>query len=260
MQKEVFFSINKINSIPDNILGVYFLYNKSNEILYIGKSVNVKKRVKQHISSGRIYMRLQIHKIGYIKMHTEFESLMFESQLVKKFRPIYNRRLRKLKNSIYLSYSCSKNSYSQFNFLQNNDNSNSISFTSKHKAKKFLQRIGVEFNLCDVINGIEKSNSCCFNYHLKKCKGACVNLEKIMTYNDRFNSCIKKYFYTGKRNYIISFNDSLKNKSYAVVNDSQVKEFGVSNIKSYSVDYPSKDEIMIINLFKGKYKFRIADV
>jgi len=45
MQKEVFFSINKINSIPDNILGVYFLYNKSNEILYIGKSVNVKKRV-----------------------------------------------------------------------------------------------------------------------------------------------------------------------------------------------------------------------
>ena len=111
MQKEVFFSINKINSIPDNILGVYFLYNKSNEILYIGKSVNVKKRVKQHISSGRIYMRLQIQKIGYIEMHSEFESLMFESQLVKKFRPIYNRRLRKLKNSIYLSYSCSKNSY-----------------------------------------------------------------------------------------------------------------------------------------------------
>ena len=193
-------------------------------------------------------------------MHSEFESLMFESQLVKKFRPIYNRRLRKLKNSIYLSYSCSKNSYNQFNFLQNNDNSNSISFTSKHKAKKFLQRIGVEFSLCDVINGIEKSNSYCFNYHLKKCKGACVNLENIMTYNDRFNSCIKKVFLHGKRNYIISFNDSLKNKSYAVINDSQVKEFGVSNIKSYSVDYPSKDEIMIINLFKGKYKFRIADV
>ena len=158
MQKEVFFSTNNINSVPDNILGVYFLYNKSNEILYIGKSVNVKKRVKQHISSGRIYMRSQIQKVGYIEMHSEFESLMFESQLVKKFRPIYNRRLRKLKNSIYLSYSCSKNSYSQFNFLQNNDNSNSISFTSKHKAKKFLQRIGVEFNLCDVINGIEKSN------------------------------------------------------------------------------------------------------
>ena len=66
MQKEVFFSINKINSIADNILGVFFLYNKSNEILYIGKSVNVKNRVKQHISSGRIYMRLQIQKIGYI--------------------------------------------------------------------------------------------------------------------------------------------------------------------------------------------------
>ena len=58
----------------------------------------------------------------------------------------------------------------------------------------------------------------------------------------------------------ILFNDSIKNKSYAVINDSQVKEFGVSNIKSYSVDYPSKDEIRIINLFKGKYKFRIADV
>ena len=81
-----------------------------------------------------------------------------------------------------------------------------------------------------------------------------------MTYNDRFNSCIKKYFYTCKKNYIISFNDSIKNKSYAVINDSQVKEFGVSNIKSYSVDYPSKDEIRIINLFKGKYEFRIADV
>ena len=128
------------------------------------------------------------------------------------------------------------------------------------KQKIFYQRIGVEFSLCDVVNGIEKSNSYCFNYHLKKCEGACVNLENIVTYNDRFNSCIKKYFYTCKKNYIISFNDSSKNKSYAIINDSQVKEFGVSNIKSYSVDYPSRDEIRIINLFKGKYKFRIANV
>ena len=66
MQNEVFFSINKINYVPDNILGVYFLYNKSNEILYIGKSVNIK-RVKQHISSGRIYMRLQIQKLDILK-------------------------------------------------------------------------------------------------------------------------------------------------------------------------------------------------
>ena len=95
-------------------------------------------------------MRLQIKKFGYIKMHSEFESLMFESQLVKKFRPIYNRRLRKSKNSIYLSYSCSKNSYSQFNFLQNNDdNSNSISFTSKHKAKNFCKEL--EQNLAYVM-------------------------------------------------------------------------------------------------------------
>ena len=45
MQNEVFFSINEINSVPENILGVYFLYNKSNEILYIGKSVNIKKEL-----------------------------------------------------------------------------------------------------------------------------------------------------------------------------------------------------------------------
>ena len=40
-------------SIPENILGVYYFLNENNDIIYIGKSINIKKRIHQHLVNGR---------------------------------------------------------------------------------------------------------------------------------------------------------------------------------------------------------------
>ena len=88
--------------IPNDLLGVYYFLNHQDNILYIGKSVDVRKRISQHLAKGRKRLVNTFHKLKVKKLHSELESLLFESQEIKKYRPIFNRRLRRYKNHISL--------------------------------------------------------------------------------------------------------------------------------------------------------------
>ena len=90
MQKEVFFSINKINSIPDNILGVYFLYNKSNEILYIGKSVNIKKNIKNFNNNETLELVRNIKLKKYMKFLLSIKLIIYPLMKMNFLRNEHN--------------------------------------------------------------------------------------------------------------------------------------------------------------------------
>lgn len=94
---------NKIRQIPKSI-GVYFLSNGEN-VLYIGKSANIRERVKNHFQQPTYQDNLfigQVNKVGYIKTDSEIEALILEANLIKKFKPKYNVAWRDDKNYFYL--------------------------------------------------------------------------------------------------------------------------------------------------------------
>ena len=79
--------------------GCYLYYNKDNEIIYVGKAKNLKRRVysyfhKQHESVKTTVLVSQIEKLEYIITDSEVEALILESHLIKEHKPRYNVLLK----------------------------------------------------------------------------------------------------------------------------------------------------------------------
>ena len=88
----------QLNTIPDSS-GSYQFYDKTGEIIYVGKAKNLKRRVssyfhKKHDSVKLQVMVPQIVKIEFIVTDSEVEALILESHLIKKYKPKYNVLLK----------------------------------------------------------------------------------------------------------------------------------------------------------------------
>ncbi|HSV31547.1 MAG TPA: excinuclease ABC subunit UvrC, partial [Atribacteraceae bacterium] len=97
-----------IGSLPA-ACGVYLFKNRKAEVIYVGKAINIVKRVKSHLSrSPSVFRRNladEIHSVATILTHNEHEALLLEEELIKNYRPRYNLRLRDDKSYPYLCFS-----------------------------------------------------------------------------------------------------------------------------------------------------------
>ena len=94
MNQFKFLNRDKINQIPKNS-GIYALCNRK-EILYIGKAINIRERVKNHVLRTQqptyrdgLFIN-QVKKVGFIETDSEIEALILEASLIKKYQPKYN--------------------------------------------------------------------------------------------------------------------------------------------------------------------------
>ena len=89
----------EFEQLPEEI-GVYYFHDKTGKIIYVGKAVNIKKRVLSHFTGNNIQAQRQhflkdIHHISYERCGTELMSLLLECAEIKKFWPKYNRALKR---------------------------------------------------------------------------------------------------------------------------------------------------------------------
>ena len=94
------FSSSEVNQIP-SCSGVYAFYGSASDSvpLYIGKSIDLKKRVKSHYYQAKSQskekrMMSQVRSISVDETAGELGALLLEASLIKIYRPIFNRRLR----------------------------------------------------------------------------------------------------------------------------------------------------------------------
>ena len=89
--------------------GVYIYKNSQKKIIYIGKAINLKKRVSQYFQTDRALgyktnrLVSEIDDISYRSVNSEIEALVLESSLIKQYRPKYNSQLKDDKSYIYIS-------------------------------------------------------------------------------------------------------------------------------------------------------------
>ena len=243
-------------NIPKNLLGVYYFIDRDDKILYIGKSIDVKKRISQHLSKGRKRLIDTFFKLKVKKLNTELESLLYESQEIKKYRPIFNRRLRSSKSYISILTSVNKKGYYFYKLSDSKNDEPLIDFNSKRKAQNFVLSLTQKHNLCEKINGLDKSSKSCFQYHLKNCFGACLDLEDQTTYNLRFQKSFENIL-SYPMDCKLVFMDS---KTYVIIKNNKVSEFGVQSISRWLVKFPSNDEIRIVNTFKNRIRNRVKQI
>lgn len=105
MQKIEKLAQKDMNLLPQTP-GVYLFFAKNKEIIYIGKAISIKTRVKNHFLQptykDNIFIN-QVTEIGYLKTNSEIEALLLEASLIKKHQPKFNQVWRDDKNYFYIS-------------------------------------------------------------------------------------------------------------------------------------------------------------
>ena len=96
----------KIANLPDSP-GVYKFFAKNGKLLYVGKSVSVKKRVSSYFSAKNLGPKTntlvkQVADIRFIKVFSEFEALLLESEIIKANKPFFNTVAKDDKSPLYI--------------------------------------------------------------------------------------------------------------------------------------------------------------
>jgi DNA polymerase-3 subunit epsilon len=187
-----------VRDLPDGP-GVYIFQDDNGRPLYIGKSISLKKRVMSHFSSDHEYesefkISQQVANIEVIETHGELEALLLESNLVKDLQPLFNRQLRRRQKMTVARKSLRGDGFITLNMedtaaIDPSALSDILGvYTTKGKARQFLDQIIKDYGLCPKLMGFEKGSGSCFSYQLKKCRGACAGQEDAETYNQRLLS------------------------------------------------------------------------
>jgi DNA polymerase-3 subunit epsilon len=210
--------------------GVYYIHNKEGNIIYIGKSKNIKKRINQHFTgtdrkSKKI--QIQVATVTYDATGSELIALLKESHEIKQNKPIFNRAMRKTKISHALYSSTDSNGYINLT-IANADGRKKVitTFNNKQSAKDFLYRAVETYSLCLKLCDLEKTTDSCFRYELKECEGACLNEENTVLYNNRVNEFIEKYSYKDQNMIIIDKGRKVDERSAILIENGAFKGYG----------------------------------
>ncbi len=162
--------------------GVYIMKDEMGEIIYIGKSKSLKKRVSQYFRSQRSQLpKVQamvkcIVEFEYIITDTEVEALILEANLIKKHRPRYNIALKDDKNYPYIKVTI-KDKYPRVLKARKimKDKSRYFGpYINVDAVNKTLQTIDELFPLRKCNRNLElNKDRPCLNFHIKKCLGPC---------------------------------------------------------------------------------------
>jgi DNA polymerase III subunit epsilon len=200
-------SVEAIKKLPE-APGVYYFHDENSDIIYIGKSVNIKSRVMSHLSNNdhkrEIEMREKTASVTYELTGSDLVASLLESAEIKKHKPVFNRSLRRSLFQYGLFSYTAKDGYIHFSVEQiKGDRLPLTSYSSRKEGMSHLQRLLDEFNLCQKLCGLYTSSGGCFDHHMGICRGACIGDESPAEYNDRVIDAISKYTYKNKNFFIV---------------------------------------------------------
>ena len=176
-----------IEELP-NASGVYYLHNTVGDILYIGKSNNIQKRVRNHLTgSSRKALKIQknLHKVNFETTGSELIALLKEQHEIKKNQPKINKdgRYRLYPMGIRIDM---ETDYHQLVLEQVRSDRVYINvFKNARVAKYILQKWITNKQLCYHNSSLKQTNGPCFAYKNDQCDGACIGKEKAQDYNQR---------------------------------------------------------------------------
>ncbi len=227
-------SLEELHSLPE-ACGVYYFHDKKGQLVYVGKSINIKKRVAEHFSKVTEKARkLQqyVHDISYETTGSELLALLYESHEIKKHRPYVNRAQRVRHFPFVIHTFEDAKGYMHFDVgkplaAERKKLRVVAEYPKLAHAKRHLQSKIKDYELCGKLCGLEKSSSFCFQYHLKQCKGGCGGLESAESYNERANEALEQLSNVFERDFVvIDKGRSEEERSIVLVEDGEYSGFG----------------------------------
>ncbi|OCA77655.1 excinuclease ABC subunit C [Chryseobacterium contaminans] len=244
--------------------GVYRYYDKNEQLLYVGKAKNLKKRVlsyfNKNLSGYRIKIMVgKIHRLETTIVNSEYDALLLENNLIKEHQPFYNVMLKDDKTYPWI---CIKNEDFPRIFLTRNvikDGSEYYGPYAKVRPAKIL---------LDTIKHIYKLRTCnlnlspakiadgkykvCLEYHIKNCEGPCEDLESKEEYDEKIDAIrgIIKGDFRKAKEYLV--NQMMKHASNLQFEEAQIIKERLDILEDYqaknTVVNPNIDDVDVFGM------------
>ena len=234
-------TLEKVASLPQTA-GVYYFHNEQGEVIYVGKSINIYKRIQQHFavdykSRKSIEFKNSISDITWELTGSELVALLYESHEIKRLKPLYNRAQRRSVFPAGIFLRTDENGYKHLYYGRADDHAEShplIALGNQFKAKGFLFHKVAKFNLCQKLCDLYKTNGSCFDYQVHRCKGACLGLEPPEEYNQRVEEAIESFTYQHGSFVVIGQGRRETEKTVVLVENGRYLGFGYVDTDTFS--------------------------
>ncbi|MGL6128651.1 excinuclease ABC subunit C [Chryseobacterium artocarpi] len=248
--------------------GVYRYYDKNDQLLYVGKAKNLKKRVlsyfNKNLSGYRIKIMVsKIQRLETTIVNSEYDALLLENNLIKEHQPFYNVMLKDDKTYPWI---CIKNEDFPRIFLTRNkikDGSEYYGPYAKVRPAKIL---------LDTIKHIYKLRTCnlnlapnkiaegkykvCLEYHIKNCEGPCEDLESKEEYDEKIDAIrgIIKGDFRKAKDYLV--NQMMKLASNLKFEEAQIIKERLDILEDYqaknTVVNPNIDDVDVFGMISDE--------
>ena len=185
----------QLKMLPDKP-GVYIMHDADDKIIYVGKAVNLKRRVKSYFRKTDKTERIKrmvslIDHFEYIVVDNEAEALILECNLIKKNRPKFNVLLKDDKTYPYIKIDI-KSDYPNVTITRKiiNDGSKYFGpYANPGAAKEMLDFIKQKYKIRQCKN-FRSETRACLNYHINRCLGPCMGYVSKEDYRNQIDEII----------------------------------------------------------------------
>ena len=195
-----------LEGLPDGP-GVYRFYGVNELPLYIGKSVNLRDRVRSHFSSdycsaNDLRLSSEVQRIEVDETAGELGALLTEARLVKELLPLHNHRLRRKRNTCFVRLPglasppqvlMAKDIDWEVQLRGDSPDTLYGPWATRAHVRAMLEGIAAEHGLCWRMLGWETRGGPCFARQVKKCRGACLGEETVEAHNVRLATALAKH-------------------------------------------------------------------
>lgn len=251
LSKEAF---DRLPSLP----GVYYFLNDRGDVIYVGKAINIKKRITGHFTGeatawSRSKIRNEIHHITYELTGNELIALILEAQEIRRLWPKYNQAQKfRVEEWGIFNYE-DRNGYLRFSVNVVSRGSRPLMrFSTKGEAWNFLWEKVRAFELCPKLCGLQLAKGLCFDYQSGGCSGACMGVEGTHAYNRRMAQAIDAFHGDGETLAIIGKGRNIDEQSLVLVEKGAYVGYGFCDRELPVSDYESA-----LNLVKRSTENRI---
>lgn len=264
--------------------GIYMMKDEKGEIIYVGKAISLRKRVRQYFQKNNKTKRIEnmaalVRDIDYIVVNNEVEALNLECNYIKKLSPKFNVLLKDDKTYPYIKVTI-KDKYPLIYVTRRRVEDKALYFgpyTNVGAMRDALHTIKEIFPVKRCKYNLDKTNvkNACLYYHIGRCLGPCINEISLKAYKDMIDQVV--LFLEGKtedvkklvKEQIEECIQKLEFEKAAILKQrlDNIEKFStkqsVSNLNELSTDiwgYVYNDETLYVQIFKIRdYKIVLHD-
>ena len=182
--------------------GVYRFFSEDDALLYVGKTIDFRARIRAHYQTARkearhAKMMQGVSRIECESTSSELTALLFESRAVKVEQPLFNRRLRKKRQLWSARLAPDADGYlgvfpQKLTSIEQLQSGYGL-FSNQTQLKNWLRNAAAEHRLCVQRIGLDRGKGRCFRRQINRCDGACTGEQSAQQFNDVLADILYRY-------------------------------------------------------------------